>query len=116
MSVKVRHVVLLAKTSRTSMTLLRRNDVRKFDADAILFREMQCKKMDILMFKRRFQCGLVWILVKYARITITHVCFIALTLAGSLTASCPNNFLGTRQMIMHAKTCVIPILYKYYIP
>ena len=29
-----------------------------FDADAILFREIQCKKSDILMFTRRFQCGL----------------------------------------------------------
>ena len=33
-------------------------DVRKFVADAILFRKIQCKKSDILMFKRRFQCGL----------------------------------------------------------
>ena len=33
------------------------------------------------MFKRRFQCGLCRNQVKYARITITHVCFIALTLA-----------------------------------
>ena len=40
------------------MTLLRRNDVRKFDPDAILFREIQCKKRDILMFKRHFQCNL----------------------------------------------------------
>ena len=29
------------------MTLWRRNDVRKFDADAILFREIKFKKMDI---------------------------------------------------------------------
>ena len=29
------------------MTLWRRNDVRKFDADAILFGEIKCKKMDI---------------------------------------------------------------------
>ena len=36
------------------------------------------------MFKRRFQRGVCWIQVKYARITITHVCFIALTLAESL--------------------------------
>ena len=35
------------------------------------------KKIDSLMFKRRFQCGLGWNRVKYARITITHVCFIA---------------------------------------
>ena len=36
------------------------------------------------MFKRRLQRGLCWNQVKYARITITHVCFIELTLAGSL--------------------------------
>ena len=29
------------------MTLWRRNDVRKFDADAILFWEIKCKKRDI---------------------------------------------------------------------
>ena len=65
--------------ARVYMTLWRRNDVRKFDADAILFWEIKCKK-----FKRRFHCGLCWNQVKYARITITHVCFIALSLAGSL--------------------------------
>ena len=59
-------------------------DVRKYTADAILFREIQCKKMDNLMFQQRFQCEFSWNKVKYARITITHVCFIALTLAGSL--------------------------------
>ena len=58
------------------------------------------------MFKRRFQRGLCCNQVKYARITITHVCFIALTLAGP---SCSNSFLGTRQMLMHEKTSVIPI-------
>ena len=36
------------------------------------------------MIKRHFQCGFGWNQVKYARITITHVCFIALTLAGAL--------------------------------
>ena len=41
-------------------------------------------KMDNLMFEQRFQCELGWNKVKYARKTITHVCFIALTLAGSL--------------------------------
>ena len=41
------------------------------------------------MFKRCFQRGLCWNQVKYARITITHVYFIALTLAGSL-GSCLN--------------------------
>ena len=73
-----------AKTLRTVMTLWRRYDVRKYTADVILFREIQCKKMDNLMFKQRFQCELSWNKVKYARITITHVYFIALTLAGSL--------------------------------
>ena len=33
--------------ARVYMTLWRCNDVRKFDADAILFREIKCKKMDI---------------------------------------------------------------------
>ena len=36
------------------------------------------------MFKQHFQFYLGWNKVKYARITITHVCFIALTLAGFL--------------------------------
>ena len=33
--------------ARVYMTLWRRNAVRKFDADAILFWEIKCKKMDI---------------------------------------------------------------------
>ena len=49
---------------------------------------------------------------------ITHVCFIAVTLAGSLgrclntrpAAPCSNNVFGTWQMLMHKKTCVIPIM------
>ena len=44
--------------ARVYMTLWRRNDVRKFDADAILFREIKCKKIENLIFKRRFQRGL----------------------------------------------------------
>ena len=75
---------LFAKTLHTVMTLWRRYDVRKNTADVILFREIQWKKMDNLMFKQRFRCELGWNKVKYARITITHVCFIALTLAWSL--------------------------------
>ena len=42
----------------TSMMLWRLYEVQKFDADAILFREIKCKFKDILMFKWRFQCGL----------------------------------------------------------
>ena len=49
---------LFAKTLHGSMTLWRRYDVGKFDADAILFREIQSKKSDILMFKQGFQYGL----------------------------------------------------------
>ena len=104
--------------SRKRCVRLWRNDVRKCTADAILFREIQCKKMDNLMFQQRFRCEFGWNKVKYARITITHACFIALTLAGSLgwcwtlglSASCSNSILGTRQMLMHVKTCVIPII------
>ena len=88
-------MVLFAKTLRASMTLWRRFDVRKFDADAILLREILCKRRGILMFKRRFQCGLD---------------FIALTLAGplgcclntrpnGLTASCSNSFHVTYQKL-----------------
>ena len=42
------------------------------------------KKRDILMFQQCFQCEFGWNKVKYARITITHVCFIALAFARSL--------------------------------
>ena len=44
-------------------------------------------------------------------------CYIAFTLAGSLrrclslSASCSNTFLRSRQMLMNEKTCVIPILF-----
>ena len=41
---------LFAKTLLTVLTLFRRHDVRKYTAHAILFREIQCKKMDNLMF------------------------------------------------------------------
>ena len=82
-------------------TLWERNDVQKFDPDAILFREIQCKKTDILMLKRRFQCDLGWNQVKYARIMITHVCFIALTLAQSLgrcLSTSPNGLVFEQHM------------------
>ena len=42
---------LFAKTLHTVMTLCRRYDVRKYTADAILFREIQCKKMEKIMFQ-----------------------------------------------------------------
>ena len=73
------------------------------------------------MFKQRSQCEMGWDKVKYARITITHVCFIALTLAGSLVR-CLNTLPiclvfeqlpRDRQMYMHEETNVIPI-FEYY--
>ena len=51
-------MLLFAKMLCLSMTLQGCKYVRKFDTDAILFREIHCKKISILMFKRRFQCGL----------------------------------------------------------
>ena len=66
-------MLLLAKTLRASMALGRRYNVRMFDADDILFSEIQCKKNDILMFMRRIQCALGLKQVKYARLMITHV-------------------------------------------
>ena len=67
--------------SRKRCVRLWRYDVRKYTADAILFREIQCKKNGQFNVFAAFsvRSGL-----EYARITITHVCFIALTLAGSL--------------------------------
>ena len=38
------------ETLQASMTSWRRNSVLRFEADAILFREIQSKKVDILMF------------------------------------------------------------------
>ena len=75
-------IFLFAK--KTRCVWLWRCDIWNHTADAILFREIQCKKMDNLMFKQRVQCQLGWNKVKYAGIMITYVCFIALTLAGSL--------------------------------
>ena len=44
-------ILLFAKTLRAVMTLWREAyGVRKFDADAILYGDTQCKKMDISMF------------------------------------------------------------------
>ena len=110
--------------------LWRRYDVRKFTVHAILFREIQCKKMDISMFELRFQCEFGWNKVKYAWITIAHFCFIALTLAGSL-----GWCLNTRPISLMFKhlpldpangnawknMCVIPILkpthtYRWCLP
>ena len=54
------------------------------DTDAILFREIHYKKVGILIFKRCLQYDFGWNKVKYARIMITHVFLIALTLARPL--------------------------------
>ena len=77
-------------------------------------REIMCKKRDILMFKLHFRCSLGWNQVKYARITITHVCFIALTLAVSLRRwlnTWPNDLVFKQlPRDRDLKTCMIPIL------
>ena len=44
---------------RKAMTLWRRFDFRKFTADAILFRDIQCKKMDLLMFNSGISAHLI---------------------------------------------------------
>ena len=114
-------MLLFMKMLHTSMTLWRGYDVRNFDADAILFRQILCKKRDILMFKPRFQCRLDWNWVKYARITITHVCFIALTLAKSLgrCLNTPPNDLVFKQlppdpqMLMHEKNMCDPYIWSF---
>ena len=43
------------KTVTYGYDILTMCDVRKFSADAILFRVIQCKERDILMFKPCFQ-------------------------------------------------------------
>ena len=43
-------MLLFAKTLHTAMMLWRRYDVQKFTVNTILIREIQCKKMEILMF------------------------------------------------------------------
>ena len=107
------------KMLRTAMTLWRRYAVQKFTVDSILFREIHRKKMDILMFWQRFQCKFHWSKVKYARITITHVSFIALTLAGSLgrCLNTPPIVLMFKHLPLDTanvnawKKCVIPLLH-----
>ena len=47
------------ETLRKAMTFWRRFDFRKFTADATLFREIQCKKMDFLMFNSVFSANLI---------------------------------------------------------
>ena len=42
-----RQCIVRENVARVYMTLWQRNDVRKFDPDAILFLEIKCKKRDI---------------------------------------------------------------------
>ena len=55
--------------------MLWRHGVRRFDADAILYGDTRCKKMDILMFKQCFQCDLNWNQVKICKNTSTFFIF-----------------------------------------
>ena len=112
------YVFVRKNIARVYMTLWRRNDVRKLSLTPFFFEKLE--KGD-LMFKRRFQRGLCWNQVKYARITITHFCFTALTLAGYLWRS-----FNTRPRVETASsgpgkckgmktTCVIPIIALFWI-
>ena len=47
------------------MMLYQRYDIGKFTVDAILYREIQCKKGNISMFWHCFQCVFGWILVDH---------------------------------------------------
>ena len=53
-------MLLFAETLGTVMMLRRRYDVPKITADAILFREIQYKKMDILLFQQHFLYDFGW--------------------------------------------------------
>ena len=69
----------------------------------------------VLAFLAFFQWAFGWNQVKYARRTITHVCFIAFPrmMFEHSTKQCPvqTASLGpSKCFIMHEKTCVIPIL------
>ena len=63
--------------------------------------------MELWAFSSQFAVGIVG----YAGTTIIHAYFIAITFAGSLERYL-NSFLGTRQMLMHRKPWVIPILFQ----
>ena len=52
-----------------------RHDVRKFDADAILYGDTRCKKMNTSMFKRCFQRDFGWNQVKICKNTSTFFIF-----------------------------------------
>ena len=82
-------------------------------------------KADFSWFFRRLWQEFSWNHIKCKNnIGIKHICFNVLIFAGCLgrclstqpAASCSNSFLGIRQMLMHEKTCVIPILCVFYRP
>ena len=86
---------LADQTDHFADVFVRENDAYGYDAVTTLWRSKvhsrrhfvkrnPVSEMDNLMFQQHFQCKFGWNKVKYARITITHVCFIAFTLAGSL--------------------------------
>ena len=72
------------------------------------------------MFLQHFQCQFSCNKVKivYTRITTTHVRVSALTLSGSLgrlLSTRPiGTFLGTQQMSLYEKVCVVPILFSTF--
>ena len=67
--------------ARIYMTLWRHNDVQKLTLTPFCFEKSSVRKG---IFNVYVMLSAGFMQVKYAELTTTHVCFIALTLAGSL--------------------------------
>ena len=94
-------------------------DIRFFMLSPSCTKRSSVRNMITLRFFRGFWCNFRLESGKM-REQRSHVCFIALTFDGSLgrclntrpqdlVVSCSNSFLGTHQMLMHEKSCMIPI-------
>ena len=69
----------VCKMLHTAMILCRNYDIQVWHWCHFVW-WIQVEENGYFMFMRHFQCDFGWNQVKYARITITHVCFIAWTL------------------------------------
>ena len=91
------------------------------NADAILFGENHCKKNSLLSFKQCLRWTYGFNQTKYTRITITHDCLTAITLAGSLSRCLNAQFNGLvfKQLPRHSvdidtwKNMCNPYMYNY---
>ena len=90
-----------------------------FTTNAILFREIQCKKNGYFnVLTATLQCEFGWNKIKYARITISIIFVIALTLDGSLGRYLSTLLIGLvfkrlppSKCYFYEKPCAIPIFY-----